>query len=172
MAMRAASGRHAHHERACQRHRYESQEQRPAKRGAQYEKSRGNGQAQNGDFNEELLPSLEDSKNVQFEIPSHCASHIFSHIYHGRPGETGEGGVIIRIRGSTTSCGSDRFDSASSTPVSIPQLSRLSFGTPQTPGSNSLGNPSTEISDHSGIMIYSRAASSNGRSILFRCSSS
>src|SRR5262245_29684283 len=85
LAMRAASGRYAHHERASQRYRYESQEQRPAKRGAQDEKSRGNGEAQNGDFNEERLPSLEDSKNVQFEIPCHCAGHIFSHIYHCRP---------------------------------------------------------------------------------------
>ena len=93
--MRAASGRYAHHERACQRYRYESQEQWPAKRGAQYEKSRGNGEARNGDFNEELLPSLEDPKNVQFEIPSHCARHIFSHIYHGRREEEGNRSQIL-----------------------------------------------------------------------------
>src|SRR5262249_3993057 len=75
--------------------------------------------AQNGNFNEEPLPSLEDSKNVQFEIASHCSSHIFSHIYHGRPGETGEGGVIIGIQGSTTSC---RTASASSS--CLPATSR------------------------------------------------
>jgi RNA polymerase sigma factor (TIGR02999 family) len=73
LAVRTTSGHHAHHERACQRHRYNSQEQWPAESGAQHEENRAKGQAERAEFNEESLPSLEDSKNVQFEIASHCS---------------------------------------------------------------------------------------------------
>jgi hypothetical protein len=71
LAVRATGSRDAHHEGACQRHRYNSEEQWPAKAEAQHEKDCGKRHAENGEFYKESLPSLEDSENVQFEIARH-----------------------------------------------------------------------------------------------------
>ena len=71
--MRTSGRSYIDHEWARQRDRYERKKCRPAERDTEEDKHSRDRQAQDPDLQEKLLPSLNNSKDIQFEIPRHSS---------------------------------------------------------------------------------------------------
>jgi len=69
--MRTSGRSHIDHEGPRQRDRYKRKKHRPPESDAEKDKDSRDRQAQNRDLHEKPLPSLNNSKDVQFEIPRH-----------------------------------------------------------------------------------------------------
>jgi len=69
--MRTSGRSHIDHEGPRQRDRYKRKKHRPPESDAEKDKNSGDRQAQDRDLHEKPLPSLNNSKDVQFEIPRH-----------------------------------------------------------------------------------------------------
>jgi hypothetical protein len=71
LAMRAPGIGYIHSERSDQCDWYERQEHWPFVGGAQYEKDDRNRQTEGRHFQENALSSLDDPKNIQFQVSRH-----------------------------------------------------------------------------------------------------
>jgi hypothetical protein len=71
LTMRTSDRSDIDHERPRQRDRYKRKKHRPPESDAEEDKHSRDRQAQHHDFQEKLVSSLNNSKDVQFEIPGH-----------------------------------------------------------------------------------------------------
>jgi hypothetical protein len=69
--MRTSGRSHIDHEGPRQRDRYKRQKHRPPESETEKDKDSHDRQAQSRDLHKKLLPSLNNAKDVQFEIPRH-----------------------------------------------------------------------------------------------------
>ena len=72
LAMRATGRGHIHCERSDQGNWYERQEHWPFEGDAQHEEDNRNRQTDGRYFQEDALPPLDDTKNIQFQVAGHC----------------------------------------------------------------------------------------------------
>ena len=71
LTMRTSDRSHIDHERPGQRNRYKRKKHRPPESHAEEDEHSRDRQAQHDDLHEKPVPSLNNSKDVQFEIPRH-----------------------------------------------------------------------------------------------------
>src|SRR5262249_1212147 len=71
LTMRTSDRSHIDHERPGQRDRYKRKKHRPPESDAEEDKHSRDRQAQHHDLHEKPVPSLNNTKDVQFEIPGH-----------------------------------------------------------------------------------------------------
>ena len=86
LTMRTSDRSHINHEWAGQRDRYKRKKHRPAESDAEEDEHSGDRQAQHYDLHEKPVPSLNNSKDVQFEVPGHSSRVAASSHKLVRPG--------------------------------------------------------------------------------------